>query len=36
MRITTDYFRNVLRQNTYNNSTYYFAQTPTTTSEKHH
>ena len=36
MRITTDYFRNVLRQNTYNSSTYYFAQTPTTTSEKHH
>ena len=35
MRITADYFRNILRQNTANSSTYYFAETPTTTTEKH-
>lgn len=35
MRITADYFRKVLRQNTANSSTYYFAETPTTTTEKH-
>lgn len=35
VRITADYFRNVLRQNTSNSSTYYFAETPTTTTENH-
>lgn len=35
LRITADYYRNVLRQNTSNSSTYYFAETPTTTTEKH-
>ena len=35
VRISADYFRNVLRQNTANSSTYYFAETPTTTTEKH-
>ena len=35
LRITADYYRNVLRQNTSNSSTYYFAKIPTTTTEKH-
>lgn len=34
LRITADYYRNVLRQNTSNSSTYYFAKIPTTTTEK--
>lgn len=34
LRITADYYRNVLRQNTSNSSTYYFAEIPTTTTEK--
>ena len=35
LRITADYYRNVLRQNRTNFSTYYLAETPTITTENH-